>query len=136
VSRRVNWVIKPPGAEHPVHICLPPGHYVPKLIHACDLETARGASTLDEKRNGRSLDGLAPHENGGPEGKLVDSARPFLESNASQLAEQHEGSESRIKFRPRIGVMLGAAIFALSVVVLIVFVWREWNRNRGHESPS
>lgn len=136
LRKRLEDFYKTTGAEHPVHICLPPGHYVPKFIHACDLETTGGTSALDEKRNGHSLDGLAPLENDGPEGKLVVSARPFLESNASQLTEQQEGSESRIKFRPRIGMMVGAAIFALSAVVLVVFVWKEWNRNRLHESPS
>lgn len=134
LRKRLEDFYRTTGAEHPVHICLPPGHYVPKFIHACDLETARGESALDEKHNGQFLEGLPPHESGGPEGKPADSARRLQESNAAQLAEQQDGSESRKKFRPQVGMVVGAAIFALSVVVLIVFGWRQWNRNRGHES--
>jgi hypothetical protein len=135
LRKRLEDFYKTTGADHPVHICLPPGHYVPKFIHACDLDTARGASALDEKQNGQSHDGLALQEHGGPDGKLADSARALQEPNPAQLAEQQDGSESRIKFRPQVGMVVGAAIFALSAV-LIVFVWKEWNRNRGHESPS
>ena len=40
------------GADHSVHICLPPGHYVPKFIHTSELE-ATTESRLDKKQNGQ-----------------------------------------------------------------------------------
>ena len=40
LRKRLEDYYRSAGAEHAVHICLPPGHYVPKFIHASDLETA------------------------------------------------------------------------------------------------
>src|SRR5580704_18829412 len=54
LRRRLEDYYRGAGAEHAVHICLPSGHYVPKFIHASDLETPRGEATFDEKQNGES----------------------------------------------------------------------------------
>jgi hypothetical protein len=53
LRKRLEDYYRGAGAEHAVHICLPPGHYVPKFIHTSDLETAGGESTVDEKQNGQ-----------------------------------------------------------------------------------
>src|ERR1700740_1731440 len=54
LRKRLEDYYRSAGAEHAVHICLPPGHYVPKFIHASDLEMARDESIVDEKHNGTS----------------------------------------------------------------------------------
>src|SRR5258708_36490054 len=51
LRKRLEDYYRSAGAEQPVHICLPPGHYVPKFIHTTDLDTARGETKLDENRN-------------------------------------------------------------------------------------
>ena len=56
LRRRLEDYYRTAGADHSVHICLPPGHYVPKFIHTGDLETTTSEPKLDEKLNGQSLD--------------------------------------------------------------------------------
>jgi hypothetical protein len=136
LRKRLEDYYRGAGAGHAVHICLPPGHYVPKFIHTSDLEAATGGSTLNESQNGQSLDRFSPRENGGSEGKLENPAQPLPESKPLEGAEHQDGSESRIKFRPRTGIAMAAAIFAISVFVLSVFIWKKWNgRNRHESSP-
>src|ERR1700756_2585187 len=54
VRKRLEEYYRTAGADHSVHICLPPGHYVPKFIHTGDLETTTSEPKLDEKLNGQS----------------------------------------------------------------------------------
>jgi Malectin domain len=135
LRKRLEEYYRSAGADHTVHICLPPGHYVPKFIHTSDLEAVVDESKLDEKQNGQSLDGHSARGNGGPESKLENPARPLQESKPAQVTEHRNGGESRIEFRPRSGIAMTVAIIVLSGIVLSVFVWKDWNRKSGHENP-
>ncbi len=134
LRKRLEDYYRSAGAEHPVHICLPPGHYVPKFIHARDLETAGGESTLDEKQNGQSLDRVSSPGNGRPEG-LHHAARPSQASKADDVSGLYNVAGSGSKFRVRTGMVMLAAILAISVCVLSVFVWKKRNGRIGRESP-
>jgi hypothetical protein len=135
LRKRLEDYYRSAGAEHAVHICLPPGHYVPKFLHASDLEAVIDESKLDENRNSHSLDRVSSQENGRPEDQQDNPARPLQESKPHEVAEHRDGGESRIKFSPRVRMVMAVAIFAISGFVLSVFVWKEWNRKSGHESP-
>ena len=134
LRKRLEDYYRSAGADHAIHICLPPGHYVPKFIHSNDMETAGSENAPDEKKNGQLLDRLASRENGGSKDKLASPAQPLQESKPGQLAEQRDGSESKAKYRPRAGIVV-AFIFVFSVVFLVILVWKERNRNGWHESP-
>jgi hypothetical protein len=134
LRKRLEDYYRGAGAEHPVHICLPPGHYVPKFIHARDLETAGIESTLDEKRNGQSFDRPSSPGNGRRE-DLHHAARPPRASKADDASGLYTAAGSGSKFGSRTGMVMLAAILAASVCVLSVFFWKKWNGRIGHESP-
>jgi hypothetical protein len=134
LRKRLEEYYKSAGAEHAVHICLPPGHYVPKFIHASDIEATTSESKLDEKLNGQSLDGVGFRGNGRSEYQQVIPAPPLLESKPDKVAERRGRDESRKKFVPLTRMVITVATVAISVLVLSVFVWKEWNKRSGHES--
>jgi hypothetical protein len=135
LRKRLEDYYKSGGAEHAVHICLPPGHYVPKFIHTSDLEAATSESKLDENQDSHSLDRVASPGNGRPEDRQVDSDRPLQPSEHDKGAKRHDGAESTIKFTPHTRTVVAVAAVAISVCVIAVFVWKEWNKTGGHESP-
>jgi len=49
LRKRLEDYYRSAGAGHAVHICLPPGHYVPKFIHMTDLDSASGETKLDDR---------------------------------------------------------------------------------------
>jgi hypothetical protein len=134
LRKRLEDYYRSAGAEHAVHICLPPGHYVPKFIHARDLETAGGESTLDEKRNGQSLDRVSSPGNGRRE-DLHHAARPLQASKEDDASGLYNAAGSGSKFRVRTGMVMLAAILGTSVCVLSFFFWKKWNGRIGRESP-
>jgi hypothetical protein len=129
LRKRLEDYYRSAGAEHAVQICLPPGHYVPKFIHARHVETAGGESALEEKKNGRSLDRVSSPGNGRREG-LHHAALPPQTSKADDVSGVYSAAGSGSKFR----VML-AAILAVSVCVLSVFFWKKWTEKVVRESP-
>jgi malectin (di-glucose binding ER protein) len=134
LRKRLEDYYRSAGAEHAVHICLPPGHYVPRFIHTSDLEAAIGDSKLDENQNSQSLGRTTSQENSLAEDPQDNPVQPLQVSNPERVAEHLDGDESRIKFRPRTGMVLAAAIFVISVFVLTVLVWKKWNPKSGHDS--
>jgi hypothetical protein len=135
LRKRLEDYYRSAGAEHTVHICLPPGHYVPKFIHASDLEAARAESTPDAKHNGHSLDGVFPPGNGRQEGSQHNAVQPSQAPRADDASGLHEAAGSGSKSRVRTGRALLAAILAISVCVVSVFAWKKWTGRIGHESP-
>src|SRR5580692_1832131 len=75
LRKRLEDYYRGAGAEHAVHICLPPGHYVPKFTHLSDVEAANGESALEEKQNGQSPGASSPRANGRAEDRQGHSAQ-------------------------------------------------------------
>jgi hypothetical protein len=123
------------GADHPVHICLPPGHYVPKFIHTSELE-ATTESRLDKKQNGQSQDGGAFPMNGQQECQPVNPDTQLEEPKPDSVAARHDGGEPRIKLPSRTRTVIAVATAAIAVFVISGFVWKEWNKRSGHESSA
>jgi len=134
LRKRLEDYYRSAGAEHAVQICLPPGHYVPKFIHARDLETAAGESTVEEKKNGRSLDRISSPGNGRREDLPDDAVRALQGPKADDVSRPYEAAGSGSKFRVRTGVVMLAAILAVSVCVFSIFVWKKWNGRIGRAS--
>lgn len=134
LRKRLEDYYRSAGAEHAVQICLPPGHYVPKFIHTSDLETAAAESALDEKKNGRSLDRVPSPGNGRREDPQ-HSAVQVPQAPKSDGSASYEAAVSGSKFRVRTGMVVLAAILAISVCILSVFFWKKWNGRIGRESP-
>lgn len=121
------------GADHPVHICLPPGHYVPKFIHTSELE-ATNESRLEKKQNGQSQDGGAFLVKGQQERQPVNPATQLEEPNG--VAARRDDDEPRIKLTSRTRMVIAVATAAIAVFVISGFVWKEWNKRSGHESSA
>jgi hypothetical protein len=134
VRKRLEDYYRSAGAEHAVHICLPAGHYIPKFIHLNGLETTRDPSNLYESQNHQSLDTLSSPEKDRIL-DLQDNPAPVLkESKRDRIPEMPDSGESRKKFVTRRGTLAATGILAVSVFVLSVFLWKEWNRGGGHKS--
>jgi hypothetical protein len=134
LRKRLEDYYRGAGAEHAVHICLPPGHYVPKFIHGSDLETARDESTVDEKQNGQSLDTISSPGNGRRKDEPPAVAQP-PQASTDDVSALYDAAGSDSKFRVRTGIATLAAIFAISFCVLSVVAWKRWNGRVGRESP-
>ena len=133
LRKRLEDYYRSAGAEHAVHICLPSGHYVPKFIHASDLEATRSESKLDENQYSHSLDRVASRGNGRPEDVYPGPA--LQESKPDKLAESHDSEESGIKFTRSTRMVMVAAIVAISLFIISVFARKEWSKRTAHESP-
>jgi hypothetical protein len=123
------------GADHSVHICLPPGHYVPKFIHTSELE-ATTESRLDKKQNGQSQGGGAFLVNGQQEYQQANPATQLEESKPDRVAARHDGDEPGIQFTSRTRMVIAVATAAIVVSVITGFVWKEWNKTSWHESAA
>ncbi len=134
LRKRLEDYYRSAGADHAVHICLPPGHYVPKFIHKSDLEPIEAERKLDENQDSHSLDRVVAPGNGRPEDQQVHPSPPLQESEPEKVAERYDGGESRIRFRTGTRIAMAGAILAISVFVIAVFVWKKWRPKSGDEN--
>jgi hypothetical protein len=120
------------GAEHAVHICLPPGHYVPKFIHASDL-TATGEAKFNAHQEIQSLDKVSYRGNGRADYQQANPARPEQESKPDNVATPRDSPLSRVMFSPSIRIV-AAAILVISVFVVSDYVWKKWKGRSGNQN--
>jgi Malectin domain len=132
LRKRLEDYYRSTGAEHPVHICLPPGHYVPKFIHMSDLGSATAETKLDENRNSQSLDKLSSPGNGHLEERQENPDKPPQEPTPNIGPGLQPGKEFARNFSPRTRRMMAAATFAISVFILSALFWNRWNRSSEH----
>lgn len=134
LRKRLEDYYRTAGADHRVHICLPPGHYVPKFIHINGLEEAAAESKVGKPINGHAFDEpSSPQIDVGQE-KLEFPARPLEQSNPQKIRVEDNGSKSRIKLRPLSRIVPVVAIFTISVLALSVFLWKKWDQKSVRES--
>ena len=136
LRKRLEDYYRTTGAEHPVHICLPAGHYVPKFIHAGELEAASAESKRDENRNSHPLDRFSSPGNGRTEQHQKSPNERRLEPIPDVAPGLHPGKESGVNFSPRTRRMMAAAAFAILVFTLSILFWNKWNGKSQHaDSP-
>jgi hypothetical protein len=134
LRKRLEDYYKSAGAHHPVHICLPPGHYVPKFVHTSDVEAPTAESKPNESQNGQSLDGLASGKNDRSENQGNNPAGPLQDSKPDKILEDHDGGESGVPFRPQSRMVMAAAILGISLFVVLGLVWKKWNGGIWHQN--
>jgi hypothetical protein len=128
LRKRLEDYYRTAGAAHSIHICLPPGHYVPKFIHTSDSETE--VHSLPSQMNGTdSVDNASIQENGlaGAVSQSPDTHGPA--DRAGQPA--NVGAQRRRRLRLRNAGM--AAVIVLAAGAISAFVWYRSNRTAGHD---
>ena len=132
LRRRLEDYYRSAGAEHAVHICLPPGHYVPKFIHASELEATTSESKPEESQEAPPIHTGVPGGNGRLKSRQVLPGQAVQESKADKVLEHHDGDEAPTKSSSWKRMALAAAIFVIIVFVPTVLVWKKWNPGSGH----
>jgi hypothetical protein len=120
------------GAEHAVHVCLPPGHYVPKFIHASDL-TSTGDAKFDVHRDLQSLNKVFDRGNEQADDQRVNGARRQQESTPDKGVKPGDSSRSRIELSTSVRIMV-AAVLVIFAFVVSGYVWKKWQEKSGDQS--
>ena len=124
LRKRLEEYYRTTGAKHPVRICLPPGHYVPKFIHESESIREKADLALDERPISQSFDAPTP-------GDGISEAHPADASSAKPAApveaepRRTKGSKAS---RIRIGVVRTAAVALLLACAVLVLAWQGWRR--------
>lgn len=134
LRKRLEDYYRTAGTQHSVHICLPPGHYVPKFIHKGDLE-AKVHSQLNESHGNQSLDNAPPQENGFLQAEHNEPAPPPSE-RARKDAAPHDDAEPRRDFGVPGRILRVSASVLFVACVLSVFVWYRSSRTGNHEGNA
>jgi Malectin domain len=124
LRKRLDDYYRGPGAEHRVHICLPPGHYIPKFIHMTELNGAMTECRPVGGHNGQSPDGPPANGNGQSEHQPESAAR--AQEQHPKIDQTKRTVASGPWFR------LAATVFVVAVVVLSGYVLEK----RGARSDS
>jgi len=120
------------GAERAVRICIPPGHYVPKFIHASDL-TATGDAKFDPDPLTQSLNKVLDKTNGQTHNHQVNPAQPRQESKPDKGPELGHSPRSGIMFSPSVRVAV-AAILVISLFLVSGYVWKKWKERSDNQN--
>jgi hypothetical protein len=127
LRKRLEDFYRTTGAAHAVHICLPPGHYVPKFIHLSESEAE--VHSLPTQINGTdSVDGASVQENGHAEAVTHSPETRGPADLAGQPASV-EAPKRRWLLRSAgiaVGVILAAGIIS-------AFVWYRSTQTGSHE---
>ena len=135
LRKRLEEYYRNAGAQHSVHICLPPGHYAPKFIHKGDLDLQTLAEHRETK-SGQSLDSASSVENGflHPQQNGLSQTLPAVtqENGGRQLVV----SEPAKTFQFTSG-KLGAGIVVAAVACFLAAVaWYRSSHSVDHESRA
>src|SRR5260370_28544033 len=122
LRKRLEDYYRTAGAQHAVHICLPPGHYAPKFIHRGALDTPAPVHSR-ESHTVQSLDTTPPQQNGSLHPQQSDLPPP-LPAPTQKDGEQHYASgepAGTFKFSAR--KLKTSVVMGVSVCVLGVLAW-------------
>jgi hypothetical protein len=133
LRKRLEEYYRNAGAQHAVHICLPPGHYAPKFIHKGEVDLPAPAQP-NENKAVRSLDTASPAENGfeqSPQnGRTPQIPARTLEDGARQPAID---VPTGIHKSPA-GKLRTITAIVISACLLAAFVWYKSGRTADRES--
>src|SRR5215472_18661915 len=122
LRKRLEDYYRTAGAGHSVHICLPPGHYVPKFIHVAESET--GVQSLPAETNHKE----SAQANG----------NALLETAALTDHEQHPDDSKTTKKQ----LVFPFRVFAMTAVIILAtgamsaFFWYRSNRTGNREDHT
>jgi hypothetical protein len=130
LRKRLEDFYRTTGAAHAIHICLPPGHYVPKFIHMS--ESGREVQTLPRELNGTEpVDGALLQENGHARDVADSSETHAPIDRAGQLEPIQTPKRGRLSLRT-IGIATG---LVLAVAAMSAFIWYRSNRTVNSNVP-
>jgi len=136
LRKRLEDYYRSAGAHHPVHICLPPGHYVPKFVHKEGLEAVSHAEPL-ERNSFESLnndnDSALPAENGLAPALTAAPHAPAI-ADAPPSGRETSTAKPRPAFRGRI--LAAASIVVLAALIYLGFTWYKGSRASARERSS
>ena len=134
LRKRLEEYYKGPGAEHPIHICLPTGRYIPKFTHLNSPEGSAAETKPEVGHNGHSGEAhparavelpLDPNEGSGAH----PSAGP---ADATAAANHAAGGAAHVPPTSRTRYV-ATSLFLLAVIAALAFFsWKKWPR--GEES--
>ena len=122
LRKRLEDYYRSIGANHPIHICLPPGHYVPKFIHVAESET--GVQSLTAETNHKE--------------SALANGNALLEAAALTDHEQHPDDSKTTKKQQ----VFPFRVFAMSAVIILAagamsaFFWYRSNRTGNREDQT
>jgi hypothetical protein len=130
LRKRLDDYYRSAGGEHAVHICLPPGGYVPKFTHKGDGECEHPSSPkMDAGQT------IAPSNGGHHQEDGLQELRPDHQELPPPFSSPDEGTgktaaSARAKSgKSRIRVLGTVTILALATCALLLFAWRWWSRS-------
>ncbi len=132
LRKRLEDYYRTAGAGHSVHICLPPGHYVPKFIHKDDLE-AGVHPDLHGAHGRQSHDSASLEENGFLPGEHHEPAPPLPEAAMTDRALRADISQPRTRFVFPLRILRISALIVFAACALSGFVWYRLTRTGSHE---
>jgi hypothetical protein len=135
LRKRLEEYYRNAGAQHAVHICLPPGHYAPKFIHRGDVDSPVPAEP-HENKPGRSLDNAAPAENGFVQSQQSGLAQPISARTLENGGQRPAASAPAGTFTFPAGKLRTVAVIVVSACILAAFVWYKSGRTVDRESRA
>lgn len=124
LRKRLEDYYRTIGAQHSVHICLPPGHYLPKFVHKNDSEAVHPLS--GEGAGFESGSDASVEENGFSATLAPPPQRSPLPENGAPAS--NIGRRSTF---PRLAM---AAVVVFAVGALTAFLWYRSSRPTTHEA--
>lgn len=128
LRKRLELYYANEGADHPVQVCLPPGHYVPQFVHRGEFEDKR-RKTYTTETNG--LDVL--EDQAACDSLLLLNAEPAV--HVSVVPDSTEAN-TRTSNRSFVAMIVGIVAAACLTSSLLYFVWLRKTQNRSVSQVS
>jgi hypothetical protein len=134
LRKRLEEYYRGAGADHPVQICLPAGHYVPKFIHKQEGPFHLGLRVVGAQ--------TSQPANGGPSygsdsSSLEQRNLPSVSASEVQVAPTGPSDNpSTRRFRSSLGNLKLALIILLSAAAALIFAWRRSDRISAEEGAA
>jgi len=135
LRKRLEEYYRGAGADHPIQICLPPGHYVPKFIHKQEEVPGNGLAS-QERQAARPPNGDASQGNSGLHTQSVEPSLVAQTASERTAVDQPASGGSAGGLKGWFGILKVAAIILLSAIVVLVFIWRKSSRTSAKEGEA
>ncbi len=140
LRKRLEQYYRTEGAEHPVHIYLPPGHYVPKFVRKTELEGEKHQLGSREEAEAAEIRAVPADSNPASEflqapggnGTAAVAWEPSKESPESVILKPHAGVGRRFRTWTVVAVVL---LFLCAFVGVALYL-RIRARNSGPRAQS
>lgn len=130
LRKRLEEYYKGPGADHPIHVNLPPGRYIPKFTHKNSPEAGQLAVKHEEAQDGHSPEAgitrASNHDEGISGGPTAFASDTTLRRPTEQTAEIATNHAKWL----RAEILAPVAVVTIALVVLGLWRW-EKKRTRG-----